>query len=377
MNETPRPTRTPLPAPISLLLLLALGGLVLGMALQHPRAREAEASARKIVKTAKRDPLTGRFLAEDGLPVPPKSGWGTEGKPIRMRFVPSADAGAASVAIDGLVTFLRRRTAYTIDARILRSYGLVVEEFAAGKSEVAFMTAASYARAYYATEGNDRESDDIEAILVASREGHPEYPGSDLAYRAAILVRADSELQEVSQLTKARSVAMGNRTSGASSILPSALFNSLGLAPRIRRYEGYPMIMHALLDGAVDAACVFWSPPSKSKPQNDARILIQKEVPDVFEKTRILGFTGWIPNEPVVVRKLLPDDVKRTLARAISLYVAQKSLSDAGIAELVAIGSVVGYLPATNADFAPLMETIEDAFANDPEGWSDFSAGRK
>jgi phosphonate transport system substrate-binding protein len=356
---------------------MALGGLIVGVALQHPREQAAEANARSIVKTAKRDPLTGRPLAEDGLPVPPTSGYGSAQQPLRMRFVPSADAGAASVAIEGLVSFLRKRTAFAIDARILRSYGLVVEELAAGNSEVAFMTAASYARAWFATEGNEREDDDIEAILVASRQGHPDYPGSDLAYRAAILVRTDSDLQEVSQLTKGRSVAMGNRTSGAGSILPSALFNVLGLEPRVRRYEGYPMIMHALLDGAVDAACVFWSPPNESNPQNDARILIQKEVPDVFAQTRILGFTGWIPNEPVVVRKALPEEIKRTLARAITLYVAQKSLSAEGRQELEAIGSIVGYLPATNADFEPLMETIKDAFANDTEGWADFSAGRK
>ena len=97
----------------------------------------------------------------------------------------------------------------------------------------------------------------------------------------------------------------------------------------------------------------------------------------MFEKTRILGFTGWIPNEPVVVRSALPAEVKNTLRRAIALYVANKTSTKEGRKELQALGSVRGYIPASGADYAPLHEAIQNAFLNDPEGRRDFMSSRK
>ena len=44
---------------------------------------------------------------------------------------------------------------------------------------------------------------------------------------------------------------------------------------------------------------------------------------------------------------------------------------------LEALGSLVGFIPAADEDFRPLLEVIEQAFADDPEGRADFMAGSK
>lgn len=361
------------------LLLLLIVGAALAVALGHEQAPE-KAGTRVVGRTQPtvvRDVLTGRLTRADGTPLAPTSGWGRPDQPLRLRFVPSGDKEQAGATIDGMLAFLRARTGYAIEGAILRSYGLVVQEIVQGQCEVAFLTAASYARARYATWNNDDPEDDVLAVLSAVRDGHPDYPGSDLAYRGAILVPVDSPLQQVADLTPQHVVAMGNRTSGASSILPTALFNQLGLAPRIHRLEGYPIIVTAVLQGSVDAGCIWWSVPSADRPQNDGRRTVLESQPDVFERTRILGYTSWIPNEPVVVRKAIEPEVRHVLARAIALYVAALASTPAGRRQLESIGSVIGYLPATDADFAPLMEVIERAFAGDPEGRRDFMAGSK
>ncbi len=369
--------KAPVPWFVSALALLGLVGVAVGLALAHPREPDAEVRQRaKAEKTLIRDVLTGRLALSDGTPEPPAAGPGSAAEPLRLRFVPSGDAAQAAVAIDNLLDFLRRRTGYAIEGATLRSYGLVVTSIVEGDCDVAFLTAASYARARFLTDDNGRDDDDIEAILAAVRKGHPEHPGSDLAYRAAIIVRTESDLQAVTEL-EGRTVAMGNRTSGASSILPSALFNELGLTPRIQRYEGYPIIINAVLQGATDAGCIWWSPPTEDNPQNDARIQLLSTQPDVFEKTRIIGHTQWIPNEPVVVRKSMDPKVIATLRRAIPLYVASKVTTREGRKELESIGSVLAYIPATNDDFAPLMDVIGRAFANDPEGRKDFMSSSK
>lgn len=367
----------PVPAAVSLLGLLGLVLLVFAFAL----ANEVEgvvddAPPTAVIATLVKDPLTGRLLGSDGKPMTPESGWGSEDMPIRLRFVPSGDAGKASTAIEGLLSWLRDRTGFHLKGATSTSYGLVVEEITVGRCEIAFLTAASYARARLSTQNNDIEGDEVEAVLSAVRQGGAEYPGSDLAYRGAILVPKDSPLKSLDDITAETTIAMGNRTSGAGSILPSALLNSRGVRPKILRVANYGIIISSVVQGSADAGCIFWSPPNADNPQNDARILVTGSYPDIFKTTRILGFTPWIPNEPVVVRASLPEDLKRVMARAISLYVNTMARTEAGRRELEAVGSVVGFIPATDRDYDILMETIQQAFANDPEGWKDFQGKR-
>lgn len=371
------PPSAPLPPAVTVLLMLALLAGVVGLALADER--DAPVVTARVVtarKTLIRDVLTGRLTLEDGTPVAPETGPGSDAAPLRLTFVPSTDTAQGEAAVGPLLTFLRQRTGYRIEGSILRSYGLVVSTIVEGQCDVAFLTAASYARAHNLANRNDTTDDDIEPILAAVRQGHPDHPGSDLAYRAAILVRKDSTLTSPAELD-GKTVAMGPPTSGASSILPSALFNELGIQPRIQRYGGYPFIVTAVMQGACEAGCIFWSPPNDDHPQNDARILVESTHPDVFEKTKLIGFTQWIPNEPVVVRSALPAEVKAVLRRAIALYVADKVSTKEGREELTALGSVRGYVPATTADFASLHDVIQRAFAGDPEGLRDFMSSRR
>jgi len=355
--------------------LLLILGLVVSVALRNERSPAETERIRVRARTVSLDVLTGRLTGSDGVPVTPSSGWGSEEAPIRLRFVPAGDKQQAGATIDGMIEFLRRRTGYVIKGAILRNYGLVVQEIVQGQAEVAFLTAASYARARYATENNDEPDDEILAVLAAVRDGHPGYPGSDLAYRGAIITHVDSDVTRLDQLDKTRTVAMGNRTSGAGSILPTALFNQLGLQPRIHRVEGYPVIVMAVLQKSVDAGCVYWSPPTADRPENDGRRSVLQSSPTVFEQTRIIGYTPWIPNEPVVMRAAVPAPVRHVMARAIALYVTTLASTPEGRNQLESIGSVVGYVPANNADFKPLMDVIESAFVNDPAGRADFMAG--
>lgn len=373
-TPAPAPAPGPVPAALSLTLLLAAAvGVGAWAVAASPAPSPTESARTQADARTGRDVLTGRPVDAAGVPVAPAEGLGSRGQPLRLRFVPSGDHSASASAIDGMLAFLRRRTGYAVEGAILSSYGLVVQELVEGRCDVAFLTSMSYARAHFATHDNGRDDDDITAFLAVVRRATPEHPLADLTYRGALLVRRDSDLTDARQLTPARTVAMGSRTSGASSVMPSALFNELGVAPRIQRFEGYPIIINAVLEGAVDVGCIWWMPPNDENPENDARILVKAALPDVFQRTRILGYTRWIPNEPVVARKAVPEGVRHVLARALSLYVSQRSLTLEGRRELEAIGSLVGLIPASDNDFSALIETVEHAFANDPEGLADFT----
>ena len=369
-----------LPTWASLLLLVGLigGALALALALDARPSPVPTGVDRSAAATIYEDLLTGRRLDEKGVPLPPETGWGSRAKPIRIRFVPSSDSAQAAPTVERLLDFLEKRTGYYVEGATLRSYGMVVEEIVSGQCEIAFLTATSYQRAFFATANNGNPDDDIEAFLQVVRRGSPDFPGSDLSYRAALIVRTDSPLQAIADITDDTVVAMGPRTSGAGSILPTALFMRLGVQPRILRLEGsYPLIVPAVLQGSAEVGCVWWSPPNEELPHNDARMTVTQAHPEVFDATRIIGFTAWMPNEPVVARKALPIEIRHTFARALILYTSLLTLTEEGRRELTAVGSPVGFIPATNEDFLPLKKLIEQAFANDPEGWSDFQAGRR
>lgn len=363
--------------PLSGLLALIAGAVALALADPAPAPVKTAGTPRPGAGEALRDVLTGRPTDASGRPRPPAQGWGSPGRPLRVRFVPSGDRHQADLALTDLLAWLRRRTGLAVEGAVLRSYGLVVQELVQGQCDVAFLTAASYARAHHLTQATADPGDDLDAVLMAVREGSPEYPGSDLAYRGALFVRADSPIRSVADLRPEHVVAMGSRTSGAGSILPTALFNARGIAPRVLRLEGYPLIVTAVLQGSADVGCVYWSPPAPGRPENDGRRTVLESHPAVFEQTRLIGFTPWIPNEPVVIRRAVPAPLRDLLARAIPLYVIENARTPEGRARLESVGSVVGYLPASHADFDPLMEVIERAFLHDPEGRRDFlGAGR-
>ena len=362
---------------VAVVLLVIAGALAAALALE-PRGRKGERPPPTGQVTIFRDVLTGRLLDERGRPAPPESGPGSsEENPLRIRFVPSTDVAQSAPTVRRLVDFLERRTGRVIEGRTLHDYGLVIQELVQRKCDIAFLTAASYARARYATDNNDDPDDDVEAFLQVVRRGQPEHPGSDLAYRAALIVRNDSPIRSVDDIGPETLVALGSPTSGASSILPSALFTRLGVRPKIHRIVGYPFIVNAVLQGVAEVGSIWWSPPNEEQPRNDARQLVLETNPDVFEQTRIIGFTAWIPNEPVVCPKALDVSIRHEIARALSLYVAQLTLTEEGRKELVAVGTPIGFIPATNDDFVPLMEVIEQAFADDPEGRRHFMAGSK
>ena len=381
--STTSPSKAPLPAVASRLLLVALIASAVLLALRHEsdavaqhRAAQGEALEQDNLIAAV---LTNRPIGPEGRPTAPASGPGSQETPLQLRFVPSGDKAQSSVAIDAMLDWLERYTGYHIHGAVLNSYGLVISELQLGRADVAFLTAASYARAYYMTENNDLPGDDIEALLMVFREGSPEFEQSSLAYRAAMIVRTDSPLQSVDDLSAASTVGFGGKTSGAGSLLPGAMLTRRfgpENRPQIQRFTGgYKQIIAAVMQGKVDAGSIWWSPPTADFPNNDARTQSETEYPEVFGQTRIIGFTSWMPNEPVVVRAALPDEVKRTLQAALPLYVALKRRTPEGRKELLAIGSMEAYIPVTNESYRPLFQTIEGAFAGDPEGLRDFQAG--
>src|SRR5690606_15357325 len=79
-------------------------------------------------------------------------------------------------------------------------------------------------------------------------------------------------------------------------------------------------VVSMIYQGQVDAGATFYSPPSNDEIQ-DARRLVKTQYPDVEEKIKIVELTEPIPNDPIVFRKDLPEDIKKTIVDTFVAYV--------------------------------------------------------
>jgi phosphonate transport system substrate-binding protein len=69
-------------------------------------------------------------------------------------------------------------------------------------------------------------------------------------------------------------------------------------------------------------ACTYWSPPDQNDVPQDARLKLIDTYPDVLQKVSIIGYTDWIPNDTVTIRKDFPGNVQDRIVKALLEYVA-------------------------------------------------------
>ena len=102
-------------------------------------------------------------------------------------------------------------------------------------------------------------------------------------------------------------------------------------------------VVSMIYQGQVDAGATFYSPPAENDIQ-DARRLVRAQYPDVEKKIAIIELTSPIPNDPVVFRKDMPEEMKKKIADALIRFAA----SPEGLEVLKKLSSVTGLVPTTD-----------------------------
>lgn len=148
-------------------------------------------------------------------------------------------------------------------------------------------------------------------------------------YCAQIVVRADSDIQELEDLA-GRSFAFTDPSSSAGFLLPLRLFRErgieLGNAVFAHKHDS---VISMVYQGQVEAGATYYSPPKLSEGPDgprevprDARSRVLSQYPDVMEQVRILAFTDHVVNEPWVLRSDLHPDPARNRALREALVAA-------------------------------------------------------
>lgn len=211
---------------------------------------------------------------------------------LTVQFVPSQNAETLEAKAKPLEQLLSTALGIPVKVSVSTDYNTIIEAMQSKKVDVGFLPPNTYVQA--------KEMGAAEVILQAQRFGVNEADGTpttDLVdfYKAMIIVKADSGIKTLEDL-KGKRIAWQSVTSSAGYVYPAVELKKAGIDPNTDvegvELKGHDKGVLAVLNGDADAAAVF----------QDARNIVKKDFPDVFNQIVPLHFTVPIPNDTISVR---------------------------------------------------------------------------
>lgn len=225
---------------------------------------------------------------------------------LTVQFVPSQTADTLEAKAKPLEALLQERLGIPVEVSISTDYNTIIEAMASKKVDVGFLPPTAYVIA--------KEKGAADVILQAQRFGVQDDTGAPTeelvdSYKAMIIVKKDSPIQSISDL-KGKKMAYQNVTSSAGFVWPAGKMLEENIDPLKDvdpvTMKGHDAAVIAVLNGDVDAAAIF----------QDARNVVSKDYPQVFEDTRVLTFTEPIPNDTVTVRSDMSQEWREKIQQA-------------------------------------------------------------
>lgn len=264
---------------------------------------------------------------------------GSKGNPITMYFVPSMEAGKIVTSGEQLTEYLSEKTGYHFDVSVPTSYAAVIEAMGTEEADIAWLATFAYILAH--------EKYGAEVALTTVRKGLQSYRGQFIAL-------AESDIDSLEDI-EGKTIAYTDFASTSGYIYPSALLAKKGIEPEnVLRAGGHPQAVMAVYQKRADVGCTYWSPENEEGPQ-DARAAVVETYPDIFEKTKIVGFTDWIPNDTVTFRKNFPPEMKKKIVDVLLEFVS----TEEGRETMDELYSIDGFVRATDADYDVVRNTLE------------------
>jgi len=216
-----------------------------------------------------------------------------------MAFVPSGESQTILASGNRLSHLLEMATGYKFESFVATSYAGVIEAMGAGRADIGWLNTFSYVIAH--------QKYGAEVRLVTVRFGQP-------YYRAEIITQTSSGVTKIQDL-RGKRFAFVDPASTSGYLFPLAGLKKAGFDPQ--KFFGQTVfagshnnVVLAVYQGRVDAGAVY----------EDARGSVQKNLPDVMQKLKVIWYSDPIPNDTVTFRRELPADVKDKVTKALLRY---------------------------------------------------------
>ena len=265
---------------------------------------------------------------------------GSKKNPFKFYIVPAQDVVALKEQGEKLKEYLKKETGMEIEIELPINYIALVEAFGSKRADAAIINTFGYILA--------NEKYGVQARLKLMNRGRDEYYGQ-------IIARADGpkSIQELN----GKKFAFVDPASTSGYLLPLRLFKQENVKLKEFMFSGkHDTVVRAVYQKQVDAGATFYTPPDDDGTPKDARWILRTEYPDVYEKIKILKLTGPIPNDPVVFRKDIPEEVKQKFADALIKFIK----TDEGKSVLLGMYHITDFKVATDKDYDIVRGYLKD-----------------
>jgi phosphonate transport system substrate-binding protein len=234
-----------------------------------------------------------------------KAELGSESNPVKLFFIPSVEAKMLDDKSKVFKEYLEKNTPYKFKVSVPQNYVAVVEAFGTDRADVAALNTFGYLMA------NSKYGAQARITVVRF--------GSD-TYKGQIITRADGPIKKIEDIT-GKKFAYVDPVSTSGYLLPAKLFQDKGIKPKETVFANkHDIVVTMVYQGRVDAGATFHSPVEEGEIQ-DARRLVKQQFPNVEKEISILELTDAIPNDPIVFRKDMSEEMKATITKALLTFV--------------------------------------------------------
>jgi phosphonate transport system substrate-binding protein len=263
------------------------------------------------------------------LLVGPVFGQGTA-KPgvLTVGFIPAEDSRAMVRQSQAILDIVAKHTGMKIDAFVGSDYNATIEALRAGHIDVALLGPFSYVLATTVAPV------EAFAVTVIARTMQP-------SYKSIIIAAKDSNINSLADL-KGKTFAFVDPGSTSGFMVPSAAFIKAGITPekdfkQVMYSGGHDATIVSVGSGKVDAGSV----ADRIYERGCAKGLAD------CNKLKVVWTSPAIPNDPLLYRKNLPEDMKAKIREAFF------SVKNLAFGEM---GTVARFDPATDKDYDPIRE---------------------
>jgi phosphonate transport system substrate-binding protein len=264
----------------------------------------------------------------------PKPAFGTPQAPILMSLVPLTDTNTITVGGQELEAMLKARTGLTYKVVLSTSFGASAEAMGARQFQVAWLDADSYLAAH--------QKYDAAPGLTVMRD-------NSLFHHLQIIVNNKAGIKTLADL-KGKKFCYASVISPTDYLIPRAMLKAGGVDPDkglggSQNTGSADNVTINVYEGECDAGATYV----------DARLHLQKDYPDILDKTSVLLVSAGIPNETITYAKEFPPELRAETTAALLDIAATAD----GKQALYTIYQVEGFRPQSDAFFNDLRDTMK------------------
>lgn len=265
---------------------------------------------------------------------------GSKDNPLKFYLIPAQDILALQSAGKDMQKFLEKELQISVIVEIPTSYITVVESFGSKRADAAILNTYGYVLAH--------QKYDVVPRLKLLNRGREHYFGQ-------IIARADGpkKLEDLNN----KKFAFVDPVSSSGYLFPLHLINDKKIKFKEQIFAGtHDAVVTAVYQKKVDAGATFYAPPDPDGTPKDARWVVRTQFPDVFEKIKVLAMTDPIPNDPVVFRKDVPQELQDKVVAALKKYIQ----TEEGKKNLMAMYHITDFTTASDADYEIVRRYIKE-----------------